>query len=162
MTGKWGVELGVGEAWSGWKHLEQIVFRDQEYQEKQTIHDVSALFADARIYARKSSVAEFPCSLNRNLTICHLDMLFWLSANTYCILSPHQSKQHVFLPKDFLSYILYLIYFVHHLAGWLQDKWKRYDVHYFDTCHDMVEPQLVCGFKEIETSIFHIALQWCN
>lgn len=47
----------------GWKHLEPIVFRDWGCQEKQTICDVSALFADARIYAWKSPVTEFACSL---------------------------------------------------------------------------------------------------
>lgn len=63
----------------GWEHLEQIVFRDWGCQEKQTIRDVSALCAYARVCAWKSSVTEFPCSLGCSeleFTVCYLDVLF--------------------------------------------------------------------------------------
>lgn len=57
------VELGVGAAWSG--SIGSI--QNRSFLERavpgEISHGLSALSSDARVYAWKRSVAEFPCSL---------------------------------------------------------------------------------------------------
>lgn len=124
------VRGGGGMVRLSWKHPEQIVSRDggargnRPWSPYAFFRCQNLCLGEVCSWSSHALWDAFKYKFNSNSTYAIWTCFSgYLSANTHCILSPPQFKQHVFPPEDTYSLIC-AIYPVQHPAGWLQDKWK--------------------------------------